>query len=353
LIGVGRGRPPGCPIRRATTHHAIPFDIRASDSTNDSTQPVTGAQTETNQLTREEINTYLEQKNRSADSLITAYRLTRDSNFLSEAAGRYPNDPRVQFEILGANLFPQDRWHSLEAFKQNAPDNSLPNYLAAREYFKAGQLEKALGEFTEARDKSALDMYWLGGIQGVAEAYVSAGFAPGDAYFVGLASSGTQLTTLSEIRNLSSDLASLATQYRQSGDFAKADSLTTIGLTLGDRLAKGDTPKLLIDEVVGGSVQRIMLQDLAPSAKIEFGGNARTAAEQLAKIQSRRDVIKNLSVSVPLTDLIISHEIRDDDVAAYFEHVRTDGDFAALQWLRDKLGRNPPTQPQPSASERK
>jgi hypothetical protein len=48
---------------------------------------------------------------------------------------------------------------------------------------------------------------------------------------------------------------------------------------------------------------------------------------------------------------LYSHPPDDDDLLAFFRHLHEEGDLAALQWLRDKLG---PTLPaQPSASERK
>lgn len=334
-------------IRRA------PIPTPTTIDTNVLARQVAQTSTETDRLTREEIDAYLTQKNRGAQSLITAFSLTRDTNFLYEAAEKYPKDPHVQLAVLAAKAFPEDRWRRLEAFKQSAPDNSLANHLTAREFFKTGQSEKALGEFTEARERSALNMYWLDGIQATAEAYISAGFAHADAYFMGFASSSAPLSLLSEFRLLSSDLSSLATQYRQTGNSVVADSLTTMGLTLGDRLAKDDTAKLLINEVVGYSIQMIMLQNLDPSAKVEFGGNTRTVTELLGSIQARRKAIHDLSRSVPLTDLIMSHAVSDDDIATYFEHLRTEGEFAALQWLHDKLGPNLPAQPQPVPSEQK
>jgi len=127
---------------------------------------------------RVEINAYLTLKERGADSLITAYSLTDDTNFLKEAAERYPDNSHVQLAVLRADLFPENRRHWLEAFKQSAPDNALASYLAAQEYFKAGQTDQVIAELTEAGGKSAMDTYWLDMSQARAEAYKSAGFAP-------------------------------------------------------------------------------------------------------------------------------------------------------------------------------
>ena len=193
-------------------------------------------------------------------------------------------------------------------------------------------------------------MYWLDTGQAVVEAYVNAGFTPAAAHILGFVDSIPQFALLSGSRQLGRDILALANQDRQDGDTATADNLMTSGLTLGDRLATGDTGKLLISELVGNAIQVSLLSSIDPSTTVEFGGSAQTAAERLADLQARKSILNELVKSTLLDGLTPLHASQDD-VLAYFELVRSDGDVAAMQWLQNKLGTNLP--PQPSASERK
>jgi hypothetical protein len=312
------------------------------------------APTESGQLTRDEIDAYLTQENRSADSLIAAFSLTHDTNFLYEAADEYPNDPRVQLQVLEVNLFPEARWQWLEAFRQSAPNNSLANYLAARECSKAGDREGVLRELNAATDKPTLDVYWLIGRQRVTEAYISAGYAPADATLAGFETEAGLLLTLScasEMRALARDLAASAFQYRQNGDAATADALAAAGLLLGERYAAGDTGKLFINELAGMAIQRLFLSQLGSSSAVRVGEATQTVAERIANLEARRTAIRDLLDAVSFGQVVTSGKLDDADLLTYFERVRTEGEFAATQWLRDKLTAG--AKPQSSASDRK
>jgi hypothetical protein len=83
-------------------------------------------------MSRVQIESYLEQNRRSAESLLAAFRLTRDRALLQEAAEKYPNDPRVHYAgwisaYRDDNSSPEERRQWLEAFKQSAPGNALAN----------------------------------------------------------------------------------------------------------------------------------------------------------------------------------------------------------------------------------
>jgi hypothetical protein len=323
------------------------IDTSTGDSTNYPAQRITGAQTETNGLTRAEIDAYLKLKNRGADSLITAYSLTDDTNFLREAAMKYPLDPHVQLAVLSADLFPENRWHWLEAFKQSAPDNPIANYLAACEYFDAGQSDQAINELTEAGGKPVLETYWLDMMQARADAYASAGFAAADAAWAGYMD--TPWPWMKDLNHIAADLTSLAAQTRKNGDVQQADALVTVGMSYGHRIATGDPSQLVTYQLRGLIIQRNLLGSLDPSVPVEFDGTTQSAGERLAEINVQLHAARELSnVEV---QYLYSHPPDDDDLLAFFRHLHEEGDLAALQWLRDKLG---PTLPaQPSASERK
>ena len=48
-------------------------------------------------LSRAQVEAYVAENRRSAESLLAAFRLTHDRALLQEAAEKYPNDPRVHY----------------------------------------------------------------------------------------------------------------------------------------------------------------------------------------------------------------------------------------------------------------
>lgn len=72
-------------------------------------------------LTPEEVEAWLGKEGRSAANLPAARRLLNDPALLEEAARKFPNDARVQMDVLLKGLFPGDRHRWVEAFKRNAP----------------------------------------------------------------------------------------------------------------------------------------------------------------------------------------------------------------------------------------
>jgi hypothetical protein len=305
---------------------------------------------ETDQLTRGEIDAYLAQNNRSAMSLLAAYLLLRDTSFLKEASTKYPKDPRVELTILDANLFPEDRVQWLKAFKENATDNALANYLSALDLFRAGQTESAIGESVQGGRKSVLDTYWPDLANAVAEAYISAGFPPEDANFMGNTTVGISRYA-EELRGLCTSLSNEAFQHQQNGDIAGANTLFMLVLEIGSQLASGTTGKLLSNEVAGDEIQSGILGHIVGSETINLNGTAASGDERAEALWARRNYIDQLIDSVPLDELILSHALSKDDLLEVSKRVRTQGEVSAMEWLRDKLGPNLP--PQPSASERK
>ncbi len=110
-------------------------------------------------LPREEVEKYLERNRRSAASLLAAYGALRDTNYLKEAATNFPNDPRVQLSVLRRDIFPEERRKWLDLFKTSLPENSLANYLSARDYLKNGESALAMSELLEAAGKPLFKDY--------------------------------------------------------------------------------------------------------------------------------------------------------------------------------------------------
>ena len=125
------------------------------------------------QLTGKQVESYLKAHGRNAASLLAAYRTTGDRALLEEAMQKYPYDPQVALEAAsreGASPEAKRQW--LEAFKQSAPENALPNYMLALNYFKAGQTDQAVQELIVAYSKPQVQDYFVDRMSDDEEAYV-------------------------------------------------------------------------------------------------------------------------------------------------------------------------------------
>ena len=89
------------------------------------------------ELSREQIEAYLRQNHRNVESLLAAFQVSHDPAYLREAATNAPNEPVVQFAVIANDIFPDEQRKWIDAFKASSPDNALPWYLSAQDYFKS------------------------------------------------------------------------------------------------------------------------------------------------------------------------------------------------------------------------
>ena len=174
-------------------------------------------------VTGAQIESYLQENQRSAASLMASSRVTGDEALLEEAMENFPNDPQVSFAALfKKNASPEDRRRWIEAFKQSAPDNALASYLSAREFFKSGQIDRAVEELSGASAKQQFQDYFMDFSQHEEEAWSAAGYSPAEAKIY--SSWSLLYPHLGELNQLSRDMVSLATSYRQAGDESSAQA---------------------------------------------------------------------------------------------------------------------------------
>lgn len=276
-----------------------------------------------------QLESFLAQRQRSAEALLAAAQATGDKTFLREAMDRFPNDPRVAYAayyLSGPydNQKPASperrRW--LDAFKEADPDNALPYYLAARDDFRAGQADAAVLELLAAADKPIED-YALDSIQNREEAYRSAGWPEAEARAV--ASSETVLPQLAELKQLSVNLTELANAYRQAGDPTSAEATLQMALQLGQELDR--SAPFLINDLVAIAIEANALKAMDPGAQV--GGESQTAQARLAAIEQRREEIKTVGRQVE--NLLPT--LSDQDLANYFDRIKMFGEEQASDWL--------------------
>jgi hypothetical protein len=300
---------------------AVDFDWRQT-LTNETPPP---------KLPREEIEKYLEHNQRNAASLLSAYRALGDTNYLKEATLNFPNDARVQLSVLARDVFPEDRRKWLDLFKASSPDNSLANYLSARDYLKNGQSGLAASELLEAAGKPGFQDYAMESKLDDEELNMAAGRSSIQAR---LSSSGwvdDHLPELASLKGLAQDMARWQQQYLSAGGKAEAENLAQMGLTLASRLNSGDGGKFVIDQLVGRAVEAVMLSQLDPNASYDFL-SGKSPNDRLAELKEQKASLtalrQNFRDALP--------NMTEAELLSYTERQRISGELEAMRWLQQR-----------------
>ena len=311
--------------------------------------PVIETQTPTNWLARmragdcprlsaEEAEAYVIANKRSAESLLAAYyRGTRDKAYILEAMEKFPDDPRVNFAgyfdaaiFHNADYTSDERRAILEPFAKSAPENSLPNYLAASDYFKSGESDKALEQFCNAGTKPSLNDYSIEFIQNAEEAFRNAGYSEADAKAI--ATWDLLLPHLSKLKQAGVDLLELAGRYQQSGDEAQAREARQLALHLADMLQDGSQQKILISQLVGISIERKVLESFDSNSA--YDNSVRTVQQRIDELTQNK---KKLSANVDLVENLLP-TMTAAAQSAFFDRIRIYGEESAKEWAIGKYG---------------
>jgi hypothetical protein len=283
-----------------------------------------------------ELQSFLEENHRSAESLLGAFRASGDRSFLKEAMEQAPNDPRVAFAayhfaepVNYSEPATPERRQLLEDLKAADPQNSLGNFLSARDYFKAGFPEKALAEMNEGLARTTYQDYSVEFIQNAEEAYLAAGVSATVAKVQACAE--LPLPHLAELKKLGQNLVDLANTYREAGDGASAQAALQLGVGLSDRLWH-DGNQFLIQDLVGIATERIILGGMDPAAA--YGADGQTVKDQLERITQEREALKAQGKQMEA----ILPKMSEQDLATYFDRVKLLGDTSAYRWAVGKYG---------------
>ena len=280
------------------------------------------------ELTSDQVQRFLRENNRSADSLVTSFRATKDTNLLAEALQKYPNDPMANYASVFIDSSPEDRRQRLEAFKKAAPENALGNYLSAFDYLKAGQNDLAIQELTAASGKEKFSDYSLEFLQSAEEAWRAAGYSVADSKTI--ASMELLLPDLKELRDLSRKTVAVATAYQAAGDEASAQALLRMNASLGQRF-NGAPGEALISQLVGIAIEADTLRSMAPGAEFAAG---QTVQERLDELTRQKNTLKDLANAEGLLE-----NMPPEDVISYWDRWRGFGSESTLRWAAGKYGK--------------
>jgi hypothetical protein len=277
-------------------------------------------------LTAAQLEGYLNENQRSAGSLLAAYRTSDDPALLREAMEKYPNDPLVGFEAaLRKDASPAERRQWLDSFKQSAPENSLADYLSAADHFKAGQPDLAVQDMTAAAGKPQLQDYSLERVQAAAEAYRAADFPEAEAK--ALASAQLLQPQLVQVRGLADNLVDLAKAYQQAGDESSRQATLGMAADLGQRFGASSSGEMMIAQLVGINVERTALNAMDPSAA--YGQAGQTVQDRLTELGQQRAGMKELATQV---DPILQ-TLSNPDWISYQDRSAAFGEESAMRWL--------------------
>ncbi len=280
-------------------------------------------------MTTAEVDRLLATVGRTGPNLMAARRLTGDDTYLSEITNRFAGDPLVQQHMaLLHSKTPEEKRYWLDAYKASASGNALPHYLSASENLKQGDTQAALQDLLEAASRPKFDAQVLEQMQGMEEMLLAAEYSPAEAKAV--ASVNTLLPQLSSLKRLSQEVVALRQQYTAAGDSASADTMLELGLNLGHRLEESGGGRMIIDQLVGLSIEKSLLASLPPNEAIPALGT--TPSERLQELERSKQDMKELA---PLISTHLQYA-GEAQAISYFDRVKMNGEVAALRWLRDR-----------------
>jgi hypothetical protein len=287
-------------------------------------------------IPREKVEEYLARNHRSAASLLAAFHALEDTNYLNEAAAKFPNDPQLQWTILARDAYPEDRRKWLELFKASSPDNSLANYLSAADHFKNGQTDAAIKELLEASGKRQFKDYAMESKLNGEELSRAAGRTVLESiHAAGWA--GDLLPELATFKELALGIGEAQMKYLEAGDSASANNLVQMQLSLADRLTTGEGGRLAISQLVGYAIEAIALKQLDQNAGYDFLGG-KTPTERLAELKRERDSLKELSKSLSAA----LGNMTEAEMLGFSDRMKTYGEVEALRWVQQRFGTNSP-----------
>jgi len=283
-------------------------------------------------LTAKQLESYLKAHGRNAASLLAAYRTTRDPALLAEAMQKYPNDPLVALEAAySKDASPEAQRQWLEAFKQSAPDNALPHYLLARNYFQAGQTDQAVQELLAAAGKTQTQDFFVDRMSDNEEAYLAAGYSPAEAKAISL----QQLELMpnrSDLKQLAYDLVELAKSYQRSGDEDSAQNALQITAQLAQRGQTSSPGQIAIDQFLGFAMETLALNAMNPASP--YGDSGQTVRDRLNQLAQQKADLKQLVLQ---SDAFLK-TLPDQDWITYADRLKTFGEVPAMRWILSKYG---------------
>jgi RNA polymerase sigma factor (sigma-70 family) len=279
-------------------------------------------------LSQEQADAFLALNKTNAASLLAAYRVTHDPEYLRKAATNYASDPAVLLRVAMHDAFPEERRAWLDQLKRTDPDNALAYYLSANQHWKDDDVDAALQDFATATQKSAFKDYLTDHMQTLEEIYLSAGHTAAEAK--GLATHAVELPYIAQVVEMSRKMVDLMKQHQSSGDSASVENLTRMGLTAAGHLNAVQDGGNLLGQMVGVKVEQRFLTELDPKQNYAFLNG--TVGERLSALATREQSIRKDSQFIG--EWI--GRATEQETVSYFDRLKLYGESAAIEWLKNR-----------------
>ncbi len=288
------------------------------------------AQFRTNKLSHDAIEEYLRQHGRTAQTLLAAFHSSGDTNYLNEAATRFPNDPQLQWTILARDAFPDERRKWLDLLKSSSPENSLANYLSSRDHFMNGDTHAAINELLEATRKRQFKDYTRESHLDEEELYLAAGKTPLEASRV-VGWGEDLMREQASLKGVAYSMRDLQNQYLKAGDASSAEHLAQIGVILARRLNNGAAEDPGINQLVGIAMEALALSPLEQDTSYEFLGGE-SPAQRLDELKQQRVSLQELRRSFGA----IFPNLTEAELLNWKEREKILGEVPAMRWLQQQ-----------------
>jgi len=287
---------------------------------------------------RQKVEEWLTLHQRSAASLLAAFHVLDDFNYLKEAATNYPTNPQVEWTVLARNMFPADRRRWLDLFKASSPSNSLANYLSAQVYFQNGQSAAAVKDLVAATTKPQFENYAMESQLDAEELGLFLGKSAVNSTETALAGwSKDTMQELATIKQLAGQMEDLQKQELNVGDKDSAENLAQMGTILGGQLNSGAGGNYIINQLVGIAVEEKMFDQLDSNTSYDFL-DGETPDQRLQELNQQKAMLNQLEKNFEA----IQPGLTDAERVSFQERVKIYGEIAAMRWLLQQRG-NPQT----------
>ena len=269
-------------------------------------------------LSAEEIDAFVSSRNRSVDSLLSAFRLGGDQAFLKEAMERFPDHPQVLVMSLSQEPRAEQRLAILENLKRADPDNALGNCMSACALLELGRKQAALEELQKSVGKP-FGNFAMESALNDEELYLASGVPSAEAKMMALF--GLNNPHILKMRGLADGMRTMIADYQAAGDGESAVALRAIQVELGQQLQESGNG---IDLLVGMLVEKKALE----------GVDSQEAATRLEELAQQKQSFTGKSEQV--VNLMSDPAVPEGDWLLYFDRVKLFGEAAANEWMLEK-----------------
>lgn len=283
----------------------------------------------------EDVEAFLNDRGRDAESLACLFQLTGDVALIREALERFPEDPLVLFTAVASDKLALAERRELSGhLVEHDPDNALAYGLAATLWAE---------EAPDVAAQLVVDAVRAGGFENHAKEMFlnltafssSLGFSSEEAPIAGhMQQLQNALLQPNTMQRLMKVMSSHGADLYDAGDREAADRVVASGLAFSQRY--GEESGNLMSTLVSQSMEAILLAKLEPSGEYAFLEHTpeayRTALKEESKQQ--RSLLKSSLLAEQWMNL--PFEISGTVLREYSHRSMLLGESEALRWLSEQ-----------------